>query len=75
MARVHDAVVKRVRGEQAQLYLDSRDGMYGMGLANRVRANLAQADAADLALLDRGLDGDVRVASCTFEDVDGLDAT
>jgi len=53
-----------------------------MGLADRVRADLAQADAADLALLgqfgqglDRGLDGDVGVDPRTFKDVDGLGAT
>ena len=81
MARVCDTVIERVGSEQAQLDLDSRDGMHSMGLANRFRANLTQADAADLTLLDqsgqgfdRGLDGDVGVAPRTFEDVDGLDA-
>ncbi len=82
MARVRDTVVKRVGGEQAQLDLDCRDGMYGMGLTDCVRADLAQADAADLALLDqlgqcldRDLDGDVEVAPRTFKDVDGLGTT
>ena len=82
MARICDTVVKRIGSEQAQLDLDSRDGMYGMGLVDRVRADLTQADAADLALLDqlgqgldRDLDGDVRVAPRTFKDVDGLGTT
>ena len=79
MARVHDTVMKRVRCKQAQLDLHNRDGKYGMGLADRVRADLAQADATDLALLnqfgqdvDRGVDGDVRVDPRTFENIDGL---
>lgn len=52
MARIHDTVMKRVRREQAQLNLNSRDGLYSMGLANGIRANLTQPDTADLALLD-----------------------
>ena len=82
MARVRDTVVERVAREQAQLNLDSGDGMDGMGLADRVRVDLAQTDAANLALLDqfrqsldRGLDGDLGVAPRTFKDVDGLGAT
>ena len=81
MAHVCNAVVERIGREQTQLDLNSQDGMYGMGFADRVRANLTQADAADLALLDqcgqgldRGLDGDVGVDPRTFEDVDGFDA-
>ena len=81
MACVRNTVVKRVGREQAQLDLDSPDGMYGMGLADRVRARLAQPDATDLAFfdqfgqrLDRGLDRDLWVDPRTFKDVDRLDA-
>ena len=81
-ARVRDTVVKRVGREQAQLDLDSRDGVYRMGLADGVCADLTQADAANLALLDqfsqgldRGLDGNVGVAPRTFKDVDCLSAS
>jgi hypothetical protein len=79
MACVRNTVVKGVGREQAQLDLDGRDGMYGMGLADRVRAGLAQPDAADLALLDQfgqrldqGLDRDLGVDPRTFKDVDRL---
>ena len=81
MARVRDAVVQRVRREQAQLDLDSRDGMHGVGFADGVGADLAEADAGDLALfekfghgLDRGLDRHVGIAPRAFEDVDGFGA-
>lgn len=53
-----------------------------MGLADRVGADLAQADAADLALLDQlgqcsdgGLDGNLRINPCKLEDVNSLDTT
>ena len=56
--------------------------MYGVRLANRLRADFAQANAADLALLDqigqgldRGLDRDGRINPRTLKDVDSLDAT
>ena len=82
MARVRDTVIKRVGREQAQLDLDSRDGMYCMGLADGVCADLTQADAANLAILDqfsqgldRGLDGNVGVAPRTFEEIDCLSAS
>ena len=82
MARVRDTVVERVGREQTQFDLNGQDGMYGMSLADRVRANLTQANAADLALLDqfgqgtdRGLDRKVGVDARTFENVDGLDTT
>jgi hypothetical protein len=81
MAYFHNAVMKRVGREQAQLDLDGRDGMHGVGPADGILAGLAQADAADLALRDelrqgrdRGLDRDVGVDPRAFEDVDGLDA-
>lgn len=41
MAGVHYTIVQRVGREQAQLDLDSRDGLYGMSLANRFCADLA----------------------------------
>ena len=52
MASVCDTVGKRIRREQAQLDLYSRDTMYGIGFTDRVCANLAQADAANLTLVN-----------------------
>lgn len=82
MARLYYAVVQRIRGKQAQLDLNPRDRVHGMGLADRVGADLAQADAADLALLDQlgqcsdgGLDGNLRINPCKLEDVNSLDTT
>ena len=81
MAGVRDTVVEGIRREEAQFDLNGSDGMYGVGFADRVRADFAEADAANLTLLeqvgqglDRGLDGDVGIASRAFEDVDGLGA-
>ena len=53
MARVRDAVVQRVRREEAQLYFDGRNGMDGMGFADGVGADFAEADAGDLALFEQ----------------------
>ena len=82
MAQVCDIVLKRILREKAQLDLDSRQGMYGMGLADRICTNITQADATNLALLDlfgrgldRGLNRDAGIARRTFKDVDCLSAT
>ena len=81
MTRVRDTVVEGIRREQAQFDLNGSDGMYGVGLADSVRADFAEADAANLTLLeqigqglDRDLDGDIGIASRAFKDVDGLGA-
>ena len=50
MARVRYAIVQRVGRKEAQLYFDGRDGMHGMGFADGGGADLAKADAGDLAL-------------------------
>ena len=79
--RVHNPVIKRIRREQTYFNLDGRDGMDGMGLANRIRTDFTQSDTADFALLDqfgqgrdRSLDRDVGVTTRTLKDVDGLGA-
>jgi hypothetical protein len=63
MARVHNAVLQRIRCKQTHLNLDGCERMYSMRLADGVCADLAQANASDLAILDqlrqgchRGLD-------------------
>lgn len=75
------AILQRARGEQAQLNLDGRNGMHGIGTPDRRSADLAQADAADLALgdqlgqcLDGRLDRHLRVDARALEDVDLLHA-
>ena len=76
MARIRNTILQRIRREQTQLDLDSGDRMHGMGLTDRVRIGLAQANATDLAFfdqvgqsLDRGLDLDVGVDARALEDV------
>ena len=79
MACGDNAVMKRIGGEQAQFDLDGGDGMDGVGFADGVGVDFAKTDAFDFAFLDqfcqcsdRCLDGDLGVAACTFEDVDGF---
>lgn len=45
-----NTVGERVGGEQAQLDLDGSDGVHGVAAADRGRAHLTQADAANFAL-------------------------
>ena len=70
MAGIHDTILQRIRREQAQLDLNGRDGVHGIGFANGARADLAQTNASNLALLDqvgqsldRGFDRSIRIDS------------
>ena len=53
MAGVHYPVIKRVRREETQLNLDSRDGMDDMSSTNRGCADLTESNIAGLALFDQ----------------------
>lgn len=79
MASVHDTVLERIRREQIQFELDSSNWMNRKGLANCIGIDLAQANAADLALLDhfgqgldQSLDRDVGVNPRHSKDIDSL---
>jgi hypothetical protein len=53
MACIHDSILQGVWCEQAQFDFDGRDGMHSMSSANSLCADLAQADAPDLPLLNQ----------------------
>jgi hypothetical protein len=49
VACIHDPVLQRVRREETQLDLDSRNWVHSMCLANRICIDLAQANTSDFA--------------------------
>lgn len=82
MACLGDTVGYGIGRENAELDLDCRDGVHGVRAADGRGADLAEADAADLAFLDEfregldgGFDGDIGVDSSALEDVNLFAAT
>jgi len=82
MACINHSIEESIRGEQTELDLDSRNRMHSECLADRGGAHFTQTDTADLSLSDKlrqglngCLDGDLRINSSQFKDIDGLCAT